>query len=69
MIVGKDGSVVHLQLISGHGKDPSKRRILTLIRRKMRLTQEEAHVGDFISTLAEQFQNFGEFKLVPDSGS
>jgi carboxyl-terminal processing protease len=43
MIVGKDGSVVHLQLISGQGKDPSKRRILTLVRRKMRLTEEEAH--------------------------
>jgi carboxyl-terminal processing protease len=43
MVLGKDGSVVHLQLISGHGEDPSKRRIVTLVRRKIRLTEEEAH--------------------------
>jgi carboxyl-terminal processing protease len=43
MVLGKDGSVVHLQLISGQGKDSSKRRIVTLVRSKMRLTEEEAH--------------------------
>jgi carboxyl-terminal processing protease len=42
MVLGKDGSVVHLQLVSGQGKD-SKPRIVTLVRSKMRLTEEEAH--------------------------
>jgi carboxyl-terminal processing protease len=42
MVVGKDGSVVRLQLSSGKTKDPSKRRVITLVRREVRLTEEEA---------------------------
>ena len=36
IFLGKNGSVVHLQLISGR-KDPSKRRVVTLVRREVRL--------------------------------
>jgi carboxyl-terminal processing protease len=42
MVLGKDGSVVRLQLVPGNRKDPSKRRVITLIRREVRLTAEEA---------------------------
>jgi carboxyl-terminal processing protease len=42
IVLGKNGSVVHLQLISGNRKEPSKRRVVTLVRREMRLTEEEA---------------------------
>lgn len=42
MVLGKDGSVVRLQLVPGNRKDPSKRRVVTLIRREVRLTAEEA---------------------------
>jgi carboxyl-terminal processing protease len=42
MVVGKDGSVLRLQLSSGKTKDPSKPRVVTLVRREVRLTEEEA---------------------------
>jgi carboxyl-terminal processing protease len=42
MILGKDGSVVRLQLSSDKTKDPPKLRVVTLVRRKVRLTEEEA---------------------------
>ena len=42
MVLGKNGSVVRLQLISGKTKDLSKRRVVTLVRREVRLTEEEA---------------------------
>ena len=42
IVLGKNGSVVHLQLVSGNRKDPSKRRVVTLVRREVRLTEEEA---------------------------
>ena len=42
IVLGKNGSIVHLQLISGNKKDPSKRRVVTLVRREVRLTEEEA---------------------------
>ena len=42
IVLGKDGSVVHLQLISRNRKDPSKLRVVTLVRREVRLTEEEA---------------------------
>jgi carboxyl-terminal processing protease len=42
MVLGKDGSVVRLQLIPGNRKDQSKRRVVTLVRRDVRLTEEEA---------------------------
>jgi C-terminal processing protease CtpA/Prc len=42
MVLGKSGSVVRLQVIPGDGKDPSKRRVITLVRREVRLTEGEA---------------------------
>jgi carboxyl-terminal processing protease len=42
IVLGKDGSVVHLQLVSGNRKDQSKRRVVTLVRREMRLTEGAA---------------------------
>jgi carboxyl-terminal processing protease len=42
LVVGQSGSVLHLQLISGKRKNPSKPRLVTLVRREVRLTEEEA---------------------------
>jgi carboxyl-terminal processing protease len=42
MVLGQDGSVVRLQLSSGKTEDPSKRRVVTLVRKEVRLTEEEA---------------------------
>jgi carboxyl-terminal processing protease len=42
MVLGKDGSVVRLELSSNKTEDPSKRRVVTLVRREVRLTEEEA---------------------------
>jgi carboxyl-terminal processing protease len=42
MVLGKDGSAVRLQLSSGKTNDPSRRRVVTLIRRQVRLTEKEA---------------------------
>ena len=40
MVLGKNGSVVRLQMIPR--KDPYKRRVVTLVRREVRLTEGEA---------------------------
>ena len=42
MVLGKNGSAVRLQLIPANRKDPSKRRVVTLVRSEVRLTEEEA---------------------------
>src|SRR5258708_9286474 len=42
MGLGKNGSLVRLQLIPANRKDPSKRRVVTLVRSEVRLTEEEA---------------------------
>jgi carboxyl-terminal processing protease len=41
MVLGRNGSVVRLQTVPGNGKDPSKRRVITLVRRDVRLTEGE----------------------------
>jgi carboxyl-terminal processing protease len=41
-VLGKDGSVVRLQVISGKTKDLSKPRVVSLVRKEVRLTEEEA---------------------------
>jgi carboxyl-terminal processing protease len=42
LVLGKDGSVVRLQVISGKTKGLSKPRVVTLVRKEVRLTEEEA---------------------------
>jgi carboxyl-terminal processing protease len=42
MVLGTSGSVVRLQVISDQKEDPSKRRTIRLVRREVRLTEEEA---------------------------
>jgi carboxyl-terminal processing protease len=42
MVHGRSGTVVRLQMIPGNSKDPSKRRVVTLVRREVRLTEGEA---------------------------
>jgi carboxyl-terminal processing protease len=42
MVLGNNGSVVRLQVISGKKEDPSRRRTVRLIRREVRLTEQEA---------------------------
>ena len=41
MVHGRSGTVVRLQMIPGNSKDPSKRRVVTLVRREVRLTEGE----------------------------
>jgi carboxyl-terminal processing protease len=42
MVHGRSGTVVRLHMIPGNSKDPSKRRVVTLVRREVRLTEGEA---------------------------
>jgi carboxyl-terminal processing protease len=42
MVLGRDGSVVRLELSSSKTKDPSQRRVVTMVRSEVRLTEEEA---------------------------
>ncbi len=42
MVLGTTGSVVRLQFISDQKEDPAKRRTVRLVRREVRLTEEEA---------------------------
>jgi carboxyl-terminal processing protease len=42
LVFGKEGSVVRLQVISDNGKDLSKPRVVSLVRKEVRLTEEEA---------------------------
>jgi carboxyl-terminal processing protease len=42
MIRGKKGSVVRLQLIPANSSDPSKRKIVELVRDNVKLTEQEA---------------------------
>ena len=42
MVLGKSGSVVRLQMIPRNRKDSSKRRVVTLVRREVRITEGEA---------------------------
>ena len=42
MVLGTTGSVVRLQVISDQKKGPAKRRTVRLVRREVRLTEEEA---------------------------
>ena len=42
MVLGTTGSVIRLQVISGQKEDPGKPRTVRLVRREVRLTEEEA---------------------------
>src|SRR5262249_50747665 len=42
LVLGKSGSVVRLEMIPGNGKHPSKHRVVTLVRREVRLREGEA---------------------------
>ena len=42
MVLGTAGSVIRLQVISGQKEDPGKPRMVRLVRREVRLTEEEA---------------------------
>jgi carboxyl-terminal processing protease len=42
IVLGKNGSVVHLQLISGNMKNSGQRRVVTLVRREVHLKEDEA---------------------------
>ena len=52
MVLGKNGSVVRLQLVSRKAKDRSKRRVVKLVRTEVRLTEEEAHAQLIERTIA-----------------
>jgi carboxyl-terminal processing protease len=43
LIRGKQGTIVRLQVLPAHSADPSKRRIVEMIRDTVKLTEQEAH--------------------------